>query len=331
MSMESTATGAGSLPAARDDQELPLVHIIVLCWNGWDDTRECLTSLRLVTYPRACVVVIDNGSTDGTAERVAAGFPEVDVVRNNSNLGFAGGNNVGIRRALAAGADYVALLNNDTVVDEGFLEPLLEAFRDPEVGAVSPEIRYYDRPDRVWFSGGAINWRTGWAYHLPIDPPRRGGPAETPIVTGCCVVAPRHVFHRVGELDDRFFLIYEDTDWSVRATRAGYRAVVVPESRVLHKVSASFRRDMPSLGTFYFTRNGLLFVSKHAHQRIRVTIRFVWMWVVRPSLQQARARHRGWTTLALLRIMALGAHAMQRYGPAPPSVERLVGRSRTTS
>ncbi|MGH9151691.1 MAG: glycosyltransferase family 2 protein [Acidimicrobiales bacterium] len=315
-------------PGARApaDQELPLVHIVVLCWNGWEDTRECLESLRLVTYERVTVLVVDNGSTDGTPERVAAGFPEFDLVCNPRNLGFAGGSNVGIRRALAAGADYVALLNNDTVVEDSFLQPLLSALQDPGIGAVSPEIRYHDRPHLAWFSGGAIDWRTGWAYHTPPDPSRRTGPTDTPIVTGCCVVVPRDVFLRVGDFDERFFLIYEDTDWSVRSTRAGYRAVVVPESRVLHKVSASFRRDMPALGTFYFTRNGLLFISKHARRPVQVIVRFLWIWAVMPTLRQARSREPGWGTLALLRLMALGAHLVRRYGTAPSAATRIVDR-----
>lgn len=323
--MEPTATVAATASEAAD-RELPLVHVVVLCWNGWEDTRECLESLRLVTYRRAKVVVVDNGSTDGTPERIAADFPEFDLVRNGRNLGFAAGNNVGIRRALAAGADYVTLLNNDTVVEDGFLQPLLDAFRDPGIGAVSPEIRYHDRPHLAWFSGGAIDWRTGWAYHTPPDPSPQPGPTETPIVTGCCVVARREVLLRVGELDERFFLIFEDTDWSVRTTRAGYRFVVVPESRVLHKVSASFRRDMPTLGTFYFTRNGLLFISKHAARPLRVTVRFVWTWVVLLTLRQARSRQPGWATLALLRVMALGAHLTRRYGRAPSAATRVVGR-----
>lgn len=322
--MSATAERPATAWTDRGHQEVPLVHIIVLCWNGWDDTRECLESLRLVTYPRACVVVVDNGSTDGTPGRVASDFPEVDLVCNGRNLGFAEGNNVGIRRALDLGADYVTLLNNDTVVEAGFLEPLVHALRDPTVGAVSPEIRYHDRPDSAWFSGGAIDWRTGWAYHTPKDHSRGAQPVETPILTGCCVVVARDVLLRVGQLDERFFLIYEDTDWSVRATRAGYRAVVVPDSRILHKVSASFRRDMPTLGTFYFTRNGLLFISKHAHRRLLVSMRFVWTWVVRTSVQQARAQHRGWAALAVLRVMALGSHMARRYGAAPWWASRVV-------
>lgn len=325
----NTDTNTGTEADVSD--ELPLVYIVVLCWNGWEDTRECLESLRLVTRPRVRVLVVDNGSTDGTPQQVAALFPEVDLECNGRNLGFAEGSNVGIRRALADGADYVALLNNDTVVEANFLQPLLEPFDDPGIGAVSPEIRYHDRPHVAWFSGGEIDWRTGWAYHSAPAPSREVTPRDTVIITGCCVVVPRKVFIRVGDLDERFFLIYEDTDWSVRATRAGYRSVVVPESRVLHKVSASFRRDMPTLGTFYFIRNGLLFISKHAPRRVGATARFVWLWVVRPTLGQARARQQGWPLLALLRLMALGAHLVHRYGPAPSVATRLVDRCNRAS
>lgn len=328
MTIEPTAIVAATTASALADHDLPLVHIVLLCWNGWEDTRECLESLRRLTYPHVSVVVVDNGSTDGTPEKVAEGFPEFEVVRNGRNLGFAEGSNIGIRRALAAGADFVMLLNNDTVVHEGFLQPLLCALRDPGIGAVSPEIRYHDRPHLTWFNGGSIDWRTGWAYHTPKHPSPQPGATATPIITGCCMAVPRDVFLRVGVLDQRYFLIYEDTDWSVRAIRAGYRMMVVPESRVFHKVSASFRRDMPTLGTFYFTRNGLLFISKHADRPVQVTMRFVWRWVVRFSLQQARARHPGWAALALLRVMALWAHLRGRYGTAPSAAIRVVDRWR---
>src|SRR5439155_1256166 len=154
-------------------------------------------------YQNCRVLLVDNGSTDGSVEHVRICYPEVGIIENGKNLGFAEGNNRGLTRALACGADYVLLLNNDTVVDPGFIEPLLEAFdKDPQVGFASAKIFYYDRPTTIWFFGGGVDWSTGWAYHeSPNGDDTAGtykGTRNTPIVTGCCLMARREVFKRVG-------------------------------------------------------------------------------------------------------------------------------------
>src|SRR3989304_8553833 len=133
--------------------DLPPVYVIVLSWNGKNDTLECLASLQQLTYPNARVVVVDNASSDGTCDAIRSAFPNIELIVNNSNLRFAGGNNVGIRRSLERGAKYVLVLNNDTVVDRDFLSRLVEAAEsDKKIGVVGPKIYYYDKPRRIWFA-----------------------------------------------------------------------------------------------------------------------------------------------------------------------------------
>ncbi len=309
----------------------PDIALVLLNWNGWEDTRECLQSLRAVTAP-CRIILVDNGSTDDSVERAREQFPEVEIIDNRANLGFAEGNNRGIRHALSTGADYVMLLNNDTLVDPHFLEPLVAAFdRDPAVGFASPVILYADEPEAVWFCGGEIDWRTGWAHHR--QPPDGVAPTHgitsTPIATGCCLIAARATWEQVGLFDPRFFLFWEDSDWTLRATRAGRAGVVVAESRIWHKVSRSFRRGMPTLGTFYFVRNGLLFVRKHGPRHPLVALRFLSAWALRPSLREARRREGAWLRMALLRAAGVLAYVTGSFGAAPaPAVRLTVRRDR---
>lgn len=305
------------------------VAIVVLNWNGWDDTRECLQSLRAVT-PGCRVLLVDNGSTDDSVARTRTEFPEVEVIENGANLGFTEGNNRGIARALDDGADYVMLLNNDTIVDPGFLQPLLVAIDRHGLGFASPRIFYASDPDELWFWGGDIDWRTGWAYHRNPEDGRvhQHDLVPTLIATGCCLLAPRDTWEQVGLLDQRFFLFWEDADWTLRATRSGHKGAVVAESRIWHKVSRSFARDEPTLGIFYFVRNGLLFVAKHAPHRPLVALRFLYRWVLRPTLAAARRREAAWVRIGLLRASGVLAYLSRSFGAAPRYAVRIAARRR---
>jgi GT2 family glycosyltransferase len=257
--------------------------LVVLNWNGRDDTLELLTSLE---REPATVLVVDNGSADGTLRAVQAQFPRVRTLQTGANLGYAGGNNAGIDYALAEGADVVGVLNNDTVVEPGFLEPLLATLSRSGSAAVSPDIRYADRPDVSWFRGSHIDGHTGWPQHVN---PARQLPADTaeiatPVLTGCCIVATGDVWRRVGNFDDGMFLMFEDSDWSRRAIDRGVRLLVVPRSRIRHKVSRSFTGQSGVLGAYYFARNGTVFAQRHLG--LAPTLRFLVRQVFRPSVRQ---------------------------------------------
>jgi GT2 family glycosyltransferase len=240
----------------------PRVLIIVLCYNGITLTRACLRSLARLRYPHADVLVVDNASSDGTAATVRAEFPHVQVIETGANLGFAAGNNAGLRYALAHGYDYALLLNNDTEVAPDFLTRLVEAAEAaPEIGIAGPTICYYDAPDRIWSAGGVIDWRRGASRMRGLGEVDAGQypPGEVDFVTGCALLVKRAALDRAGLLDERFFMYYEETEWCVRIARAGFRIIFVPSARVLHKIPLDARADQPYVA-YYMTRNRLLFL-----------------------------------------------------------------------
>ena len=200
----------------------------------------------------------------------SANFPDIILSSTRRNLGFAGGNNVGIRYALDHEADYVLLLNNDTVAQNDFIGPLLKvAENDEEVGIVGGKINYHDAPDRVWFGGGRMSlWRAG-GYHMgfnQIDDPRAfRGTVNASFVTGCLMLIKKEVLERVGLFDEDYFAYLEDLDFCYRVMRGGWRLKVNRDVRILHKVGGSQRRTGgPSTSEIYYgTRNRLYFASKH--------------------------------------------------------------------
>lgn len=244
---------------------LPRVAIVVLTYNGVDDTLACLDSLRQLDYPRDrySVVVSDNGSHDGTPERVRAANPTAIVIENGANLGFAAGNNVGLRYALAEGYDYALLLNNDTEADPAFLRLLVAAAEaDPRIGVVGPTIYYHSAPDLIWSAGGRIDWRRGTSAMDGTgerDTDQYTAPRDVDFVTGCALLVKRAALQRAGLLDERFFMYYEETEWSVRVARAGFRIVHVPAAKLWHKIPLDARFDKEYLA-YYMTRNRLLFL-----------------------------------------------------------------------
>ena len=237
---------------------------VVLAWNGRDDTLACLRSLRAATYPERSVVVVDNASTDGGADAVAAEFPEATLIRLDENRGFAGGVNAGVAASLDGGADFVLLLNNDATVEAGFLEPLVAAV-GPGVGAACSQILDADG-SRIWYAGADYDPRRGHqgrhtGYGSPPIP-ASVAPYETDRACGAAMLVPRAVFELVGSLDEGLFAYAEDVDWSLRAGNAGLRIVVVPASVVRHRVSASTGGASSADSIYYALRNGLVVAER---------------------------------------------------------------------
>lgn len=284
-------------------EKWPRVTAVVLNWNGLEDTTACLASLAEADYPSLEVVVVDNGSTDGSPGLLRQRFPRVALLETGENLGYAGGNNVGLRYALERGADYVLLLNNDTEVAPGFLRRLVEAAEaDPRVGVVGPTIYYYDRPDVVWSAGGAIDWRRGRTRMVGLDEPDRGqfgtAPREVDFVSGCAMLVRREAVERVGLLDERFFLYYEEVEWCVRIRRAGFRILHVPGAHIWHKIPSDGREASPMVH-YYMSRNRLLFLESTGagyrawiHTLLMEYMRRSIAWTVRPKWWGKRAQRR---------------------------------------
>jgi GT2 family glycosyltransferase len=245
-----------------------MVIVVVLNWNLKDDLAECLASLERMSCPDAGVVVIDNASEDGSVEMVRARFPGVPLIVNECNLGFAGGNNVGLRYALSQGAECVFLLNNDAVVAADMLTRLVNVMlAEPSLGILGPKILYHGTEDRVWYLG---HRRSRW---LPV--PHRVNPHlgehpgeptwfEVDYVSGCGMLIRREVLEEVGLLDEGLFMHYEDADYCRRAQEAGYRVACVPGARMWHKISQSSRREAPAVRRAK-ARNRVLFYRKYPH------------------------------------------------------------------
>jgi len=218
------------------------LHVIILNWNGEDVIEECLASLEKSEYRPMTVTVVDNASTDSSPGIIESGFPEVELIRNEENLLFAEGNNVGIREALKGEAGYILLLNNDTVVDPLFASGMIEAFAAPAAGIVGPKILYFDDPRRIWYGGGGFYPVIGVPKHENIrKPDPQGGEkiTETGYVTGCAMMVKREVFEEVGLLDPSYRIYCEDVDFCLRARRAGWKCYYAPGARIWHKVSSS--------------------------------------------------------------------------------------------
>jgi GT2 family glycosyltransferase len=242
-----------------------LAYVIILNWNGGKDTAACVESCRKLTYPNFRILIVDNGSTDGSERMLRERFPDIAVLQTGRNLGFAGGNNAGIRRALADHAEYIWLLNNDTVVDPAALTELVKVVEGSDrVGMAGSKIYFFDRPDELWYAGGWLRFWNGTCGHRgqrAKDQGQYDDIAETEYVTGCSLLVPARVVRDVGLMDERFFLLFEETDWNLRVKKQGYRLLYVPTSKVWHKVSASLGGESP-LYHYYVARNSLLFIAR---------------------------------------------------------------------
>ncbi len=242
----------------------PRICILVLNWNGADDTLECLDSLQNLTYAHAEVVVIDNGSDDDSVAKIKQAFPHIFVLELSTNLFFGGGNNAGLKWADTQGFEYVIFLNNDTTVEPDFIEPLLASFdRSERVGMVAPMMCYASDPERVWYGGGSVNLWTGIIVHKHIrDQVSEVSPelVSTDYITGCCMMMPTKVATELAGFHPAFKMYGEDVDLSLRCRKAGYKLMFCPQSKIFHKVSASlggefgfskFRRKLEGLFKVY--------------------------------------------------------------------------------
>ena len=259
----------------------PKVFIIILNWNNWSDVIECLESLKNNDYPNYEVVIVDNGSK----ERPQAPSSDIKIIYNKKNLGFSEGNNIGIKYALENGADYVLLLNNDTIVSNNFLSKLVKvAESDKEIGMTAPKIYSYDQKDKIWFAGGKINWLYNKGEMKGYDEIDRGQydlpeMQNSDYLTGCCLLVKKNVIEKIGLLPEEYFLYYEDTDWSFSVQKAGFKNVFVPGSKIWHKGSKSSQEfSVPYI--YYHVRNGLILAKKYAPWYIKPMIHLDVVWCI---------------------------------------------------
>jgi len=246
----------------------PRVSIIILNWNGLEDTTECLESLKKITYPNYEVIVVDNGSQGNDAQVLKDRFSDyIHLIENDKNYGFASGVNIGIRYAMDdSPPDYFLLLNNDTTVAPDFLGQLVKvAERDISIGIVGPKVYYYDSPNLIQCIGAKMNMWTGKGSFIgvkQVDTGQYDHQKEVDLVVPCTLLRAE-VVHRVGFYDEKYFCYLEDSDYCARARRSGYRIMYSPEARIWHKLGQSAQK-VTGLIEYYFARNRIRFMKKNA-------------------------------------------------------------------
>lgn len=240
------------------------VAIVVLAWNQRNLTLDCLSSLRKLDYSDRRIVVVDNASSDGTAEAVRREYPEATVIENGENLGYARGNNVGVDYALEMGAQYVLVLNNDTVVAPTMLSELVNVMETtPNAGIVGP-MMYCNEPMTTLFAAGSfVDWHNGKLIHRGLFQPEdafasRGVPESVDFICGCGLLGNRRVFKELGGFNASYYLNFEDVEFAMRVREMGLGVRYTPRATLWHRVSATLGQGSPA-NTYYMTRNALLF------------------------------------------------------------------------
>ena len=246
----------------------PKVVVATLTWNQKADVLECLSTLVKLDYPNYEIVVIDNGSVDGTSEAVQEKYPGVRIVRNSENLGCAEGVNGEIRAALQANADYLFIIANDATVEPPTLSELVRmAEKDPRLGMVHPKVYCYNRPNRIWYARGAkIDWLRGrfvGSVQNVEDDGSYDEECEAEFFPGGFTLVRMEAAKKAGFLDPDYFIFLDDTDWSFRIHQAGYTGRYAPRARAWHKPSSSVGMESESF-YYYRTRNRLFFFKKYS-------------------------------------------------------------------
>lgn len=267
------------------------VFISLLTYNGHDQTIQCLRSLEKVKMNdiELHVMVIDNASKEKFYYPYSPKHYGLMLIHQPQNLGFAGGHNVGIKHALEKGADYVLILNNDTIVDPSFLEILVAKMEEDEkIGATVPKIyfrkghEYYtdkyaekDLGKVFWYAGGYMDWANIIGHHRGVDEVDKGQydkTEQTELLTGCCVLLRTEALKKVKGFDDRYFLYYEDADLNERLKQEGYSIWYVPDSVIWHNNAGSTGGSGSVLQDYYISRNRMLFGMTHAPLRTKVAL-----------------------------------------------------------
>ncbi|HQY93240.1 glycosyltransferase family 2 protein [Caldilinea sp.] len=279
--------------------------IIILNWNGADETLACLRSLAAQDLSDWQVIVVDNGSADDSVARVRSAFPAATLLATGQNLGYAGGNNVGIHHALGQGAAHLCILNNDVVLAAGALQAMLDVLvRHPDAGVVTPLVAQQGKPPLVWALGSRMEWRTGSVSRVAagerIEAWQGRDEFAVEIASGAAMLVRRAVFEQIGLFDEAFFLYYEETDWCLRAQMAGHAIYAAPSAVAWHHVSAALGADSPVVD-YYMLRNHLRLIDRHA---------------------TGSGRARLWTRIVLRNLATIGAYTLK-----PPRVARRAHRN----
>jgi GT2 family glycosyltransferase len=323
----------------KTDRKLPpLAAVIILNWNGWEDTIELMESLQQATYEPLFVIVIDNASTNNSvahieqwllANSVSYSIEHADdikpclvndkqhflFVKSAVNLGFCAGNNLGMEWAVQSGAEYLLVLNNDTLVSPDFLQPMVSvAEQDPDVGLVGGVITRCDQPDTIWWAGGSFN-KVLTATRLLDKQPLTALTAEHPLATewisGCMMLIPARIYKQFGGYFEDYFIWSEEWDYSLTVSGAGYKLMVAPQARICHKVGHSLGVMKP-LNYYYGTRNGLMFKRKFLSSAIWYP--YLLYYLLNRAVRYTQLWAQGRKDLAVTGLLALRDYLTGRSG-----------------
>ena len=277
-------------------ERIPKVYIILLNWNNWHLTKDCLESLQNLNYDNYQIIIVDNNSKSGEKNTIKNSPLKNNfiLIENEKNLGFAGGNNVGIKYALNHNADYVLLLNNDTIIeDKDFLKHLIRIVEsNKRIGIAGLKIYFWQDSTnknipKIWFGGGKINWLKTQGKHLDFNKIEKTDQnpyiKKVDYITGCCLLIKKEVVEKIGTMPEEYFLYYEDADWCLSARQIGYLCVYVPFVWIWHKVSST-NIEFSYSYIYYLTRNGLLMAWRQNEFLKRILLILFSFWVLGKQL-----------------------------------------------
>lgn len=248
------------------------VAVVILNYKVADLAIKCIDSVQKSTYKNYEVIVVDNASGDSIEGRIQK-FPQVIFIQNKENLGYTGGNNIGIKKALEVGADYVFILNPDTVVEENAISELVESVEEYNAGISNPKI-YFDGSKKIWFAGKRLDTANVLGIHRGVNEQDHGQydqEEEMEDATGAAMFVRKEVFDKIGLFDERYFLYYEESDFVYRAREAGFKVMYTPKAVIYHKNAQSTGLGS-ALQDYYITRNRMLFASKFLPFRTRFAL-----------------------------------------------------------
>lgn len=294
------------------------VFTIVLNTNRLKDTLDCLASLEKSDYVNNTIIVLDNKSTNGSVEVIRKTYPSIQIIELVNNAGYAGNNNVGIRAAIVQGAEWVFVLNEDTILAPDCITHMVSIGESsPDIGIVGPMVYHYDEPSVIQSAGGNMDpwWFPSHIGKNEVDQGQFPAPRPVDWISGCAIMVRGTTIAQIGQLDERFFYYWEETEWCLRARVNGWRIIHVPQAKLWHKGVQRDYRPAPYV-TYYSTRNRFLMLSKH---RAPLYIRFYVGWQTLLTLAS-------WTIRPKWRTMIQHRNAMwhglvdfsrQRWGPMP--------------
>jgi GT2 family glycosyltransferase len=291
----------------------PITYIVILNWKRPSDTLSCIRAAQQTRRPRSHIVVVDNASSDGSTRIIRHAFPNLPLITNEKNLGYSGGNNVGIRYALSHGADHVLILNNDALLEPDTLGYLVRTM-EPDVAAVGGKVYLHKDHQRLWAAGECFARRSYPYDHGQFDQPR-----PVAYAVGCCILLNAVSLQEIGLFDEAFFLVHEEKEWCWRARQAGYQVIYQPQAVTYHSNDRSFTNTWSPIYHYLSARNELLFWEKQGiipgGWRSLYGAFLVGREEIRLTLKGKDKLSRSWGV-----IRGLIDYFQRRFGPPPPNL-----------